>query len=146
MQSLLATVQPLAMQHGVDVTQADVCEAIALLPCRAKAVGVVAAAVEARAMAGGERSGLVEEEQFGPAASAHHLAPAPPEFADAYEPRLRSPALVQQGFGRGIMDDAAIAREKAALRRRDDVARGSHAVLQRHWNAIVTCRHSGMVR
>ena len=71
-------------------------DAIALLPRRAKPVGVVAAAEEARAMAGRERGGLVEKEQLGPAAAAHHLAPPAPEFADAGEPRRARPAPRQQ--------------------------------------------------
>ena len=106
--------------------------AIALLPRRAKAVGIVAAAEEAGAMAGRERGRFVEKEQFGPAPPAHHLAPPAPEFADAGDPRRARPALFQQGLCRGIMDDAAIAGEQAAMRGGDDVAGGRDAVLQGH--------------
>ena len=132
MQPLLAALQPLAMQHGVDLARANVRNAIALLPRRAKPVGVVAAAEEARAMAGRERGRLVEKEQLGPAPPAHHLAPPAPEFADAGDPRRARPALLQQGLGRGIVDDAAIAGEQAAMRGGDDVAGGRDAVLQGH--------------
>ena len=83
-------------------------------------------------MAGRERGRFIEKEQFGPAAAAHHLAPPAPEFADADEPGRARPALVQQRFGGGIMDDAAIAGEQAAVRVGDDVAGGRDAVLQRH--------------
>ena len=93
-------------------------DAIALLPAAAKTVGVVAAAEEARAMAGRERGRFVEKEQLGPAPAAHHLAPPAPEFADAGDPGRARPALFQQSLGRGIMDDAAVAGEEAAMRRR----------------------------
>ncbi len=63
---------------------------------------------------------------------AHHLAPPAPEFADAGDPGRARPALFQQRLGRGIVDDAAIAGEQAAMRIGDDVAGGRDAVLQRH--------------
>src|SRR6185503_9035788 len=98
MQPFHAALQPLAMQHGVHLPRTNVRNAIALLPRGAKAVGVVAAAEETRAVAGCERGGLVEKEQFAPAAAAHHLAPRVPELADAGDPRRARPALFQQGF------------------------------------------------
>ena len=106
--------------------------AIALLPCRAKPVRIVTAAEEARAMASRKRGGLVEKEQLGPAPRAHHLTPPAPEFADASEPGAARPAPLQQGPGCGIVNDAAIAGEHPAMRRRDDVAGGRDAVLQGH--------------
>ena len=145
MQPLLAAVQPLAVQHGVDVAREHVVDAIALLPRGAKPVGVVAAAEEARPMPGRERGGLVEKEQLGPASPAHHLAPAAAEFADAGEPRLARPAP-RQRLGGGIVDDAAIAGEHAAMRGGDDVACRRDAVLQRHLSARSFSRsHCGMV-
>jgi hypothetical protein len=130
MQPLPAALQPLAMQHGVDLARANVGHAVALFPAATKAVGIIAAAEEARAMAGGERGGLVEKEQLGPAPAAHHLAPPSPEFADAGDPRRARPALLQQRFRRGVVDDAAVAGEHAAMRGGDDVAGGRDAVLQ----------------
>ena len=121
-QSFLAAVEPLAMQHRVDVGRAKIGGAIALLPRRAKPVGVVAAAEEARAMTGRERGGFIEKEQLGPAPAAHHLAPPSPEFADAGQPRRARPALFQQGLGGGIVDDAAVAGEQAAMRIGDDLS------------------------
>src|SRR6267142_1021589 len=103
------------MKHRVDVARQNTPDAIACFPRRAKPDGVVAAAEEARAMSRRERSRLVEKEQLGPAAAAHHLAPAAFEFAKASEPRLARPAP-RQRLGRGIVDDAAIAGEHPAMR------------------------------
>ena len=93
-----------------------------------------------------QRRRLVEKEQFGPAAAAHHLAPPSPEFADASKPRLARPAPRQQGPSRGVVNDAAIAGEQAAMRRRNDVAGRRDAVLQRHskpgYSAIVVIARS----
>src|ERR1700687_1933069 len=131
MHPLLAARKPLAVKHGVDVAREDFSDAITLLPGSAKAVGIVATAEEARAMPGRERRRLIEKEQLGPAAPAHHLAPPPPEFADASEPRLARPAPGQR-LGFGIVDDAAIAGEQPAMRCSDDVAGWRNAVLQGH--------------
>src|SRR2546429_3454983 len=120
------------MQYGVDLARQNAFHAIALLPRRPKPVGIVTAAEEAWAMAGGQCGGLVEEEQLGPAPPTHHLAPPTPEFADAGDPRRARPALFQQGLGGRVVDDAAIAGEQAAMRRRDDVAGGRDAVLKGH--------------
>src|SRR5258707_1149189 len=120
------------MQHGVDVAGENPRDAIALLPRRAKPVRVVAAAEEAGAMPRRQRRRLVEKEQLGPAAPAHHLAPPASEFADAGKPRLAGPAPRQQGPGRGVVNDAAIAGKQAAMWRSDDVAGRRDAVLQRH--------------
>src|SRR5882672_3223645 len=119
------------MQHRVHFSRENLQNAIALPPRRAKPVRVVAAAEEARAMPGRERGCLVEKEQFGPAAAAHHLAPPSPEFADTGQPRLAGPAPVE-GFGGGIVNDAAIAGEYPAMRGGDDVAGWGDAVLQGH--------------
>src|ERR1700730_12183471 len=121
MQPLLSPREPLAVQHRIDVASANAGDAVALLPCRAKPVGVVAAAEETRAMPRREGGGFIQEKQFGPAAPAHHLAPPSPEFADAGEPCPAGPAP-RQGLGGGIVNDAAIPGEQAAMRRGDDVA------------------------
>src|SRR6478672_8794743 len=103
------------MQCGVDVARQHAPEAVALFPRRAKPDGVVAAAEEARAMSRRERGRLVEKEQLGPAAAAHHLAPASLEFADAGKPCLARPAP-RQRLCCGIVDDAAVAGEHPAMR------------------------------
>src|SRR5262249_3615636 len=70
------------------------------------------------------------KEQLGPAPSSHHLAPPPAEFGDADQPGRTRPAPLQERLRRGIMDDAAVAREQAAMRRSDDLAGRGDAVLQ----------------
>jgi hypothetical protein len=132
MQSLLSTIEPLAMQHGVVVSRQDLRNTVAFFPRRPKSVGIIPAAVEAWPMAGRKRSGVVKEEQLGPAAATHHLAPSPPELADARQPRRARPAFAQQRPGRGVMDDTAIAGEHAAMRIDDDISKRRDPVLQRH--------------
>src|SRR4051812_31119383 len=105
---LLAAGKTLAMQDRVDIRRQHIGDTIALLPCDTKTIGVVASAVEAGTMAGGQRGGFIEEEQFGPAAPAHYLAPPAAELADADQPGRVRPALFQQRLRRGIMDDAAV--------------------------------------
>src|SRR5882757_697460 len=109
MQPLPAVIEPFAVKHRIDLARENFFGPIALFPRRAKAVGVVAAAEEAWPVASRERGRLVEKEQLGPAPPAHHLAPPAPKFADAGDPGRARPALLQQGLGRGIVDDAAIA-------------------------------------
>jgi hypothetical protein len=66
-------------------------------------------AEEARAMTGGERDRFIQEEQLGPTAAAHDLAPPPLIFADTDEPRLSRPSLLEQRLGRRVVNDAAVA-------------------------------------
>src|SRR5262249_57689911 len=91
-------------------------QAVARFPRGAKALGIIAPAVEARAVPGREGSRLVEKEQLGPASPAHHLAPAAAELAEAGDPGRTRPASFQQRLGRGVMDDAAVAREQPPMR------------------------------
>src|SRR5260221_9715701 len=121
------------MQHRIHLARENINHAVAFFPRRAKPVGIVAAAEEARAVSGRQRSRLIQEEQLGPAARAHHLAPPAPEFADAGDPDRGCPALFQQGLCRGVVDDAAIAGEHSAMRIGDDVARWRDPVLKGHW-------------
>jgi hypothetical protein len=130
-QPFLSACKPLAVQYRVDVTRENARNPIPPLPGPAKPVGIVAAAEEARAVPGRERGGLIEKEQFGPTAAAHHLAPPAAELTDAGEPRLARPAP-RQRFGCGVMNDAAIAGQHAAMRGGDDVAGRRDAILQRH--------------
>src|ERR1700759_3549372 len=120
------------MQHRVNVAREHRSDPIALLPSRAKPVGVVATAEEAWPVPGGERGGLVEKEQLGPAAAAHHLAPPSPEFADTGQPGRARPAARQQGLGGGVVNDAAVAGEHPAMWIGDDLSLWRDAVLQRH--------------
>src|SRR5438105_3876991 len=137
MQALLAPRQPLGLKHGVNVTRANIREAVALFPRGAKPVGVLAAAEKARPMPRRERGRLIEKKQLGPAAAAHHLAPPAPEVAQAGKPCPARPAP-RQCFRRGIVDNAAIAGEHSAMRRGDDVAGWGDPILQRH-KGLIPC-------
>src|SRR6266852_6383070 len=132
MQPLLAMIEPIAMQHGIHVARAHAARAVALPPRGTKPRRILAPAVEAWTMPGCERGRFIEKEQFGPASLPHHLAPAAAEFADAGDPGGTRPALPEQGLGRRIVDDAAVAGEHPAIWRCDDVAGGRDAVLKRH--------------
>jgi len=82
-------------------------------------------------MPGGERHRFVEEEKLGPAAATHHLPVPPLVVENTNEPRLRRPAPPEQRFGCRVVDDPAVADEKASLRDRNDIAKRGHPVLQR---------------
>src|SRR5215813_11976601 len=135
MPSFVAPQESLAVKHGIHLGRARRWASVSLRPSRTKSVRLLAPAVEARPMAGRERRGFVEEEELGPAAPRHDLAPDASELADAGDPGLRRPAPAQQGARGRIMDDAAIAHEEPALRDGDDVAERRHPVLQRHRDA-----------
>src|SRR5580704_10647691 len=115
-----AVFEPLGMQHSIHLRSHRHFPSPALRPGGAKRLRVLAPAIEARAMTGGQRDRLVEEEKLGPAATAHHLAPLPFVVEQANEPCLGCPAPAEQRLRRRVMDDAAIADEKATLLDRDD--------------------------
>src|SRR5579872_6890373 len=129
----LYTGKALAMQGRIDVGCARLAHPIALLPGGAKAIGVLASAKETGPVARRKRRRLIEKEQLGPATPAHHPAPPAAKFQHAGEPGMRRPALLQQRAGFGIVNDAAVAGEHAAIGCRDDVADRGYAVLQGHW-------------
>src|SRR6202161_1830245 len=81
-------------------------------------------------MSRGQRHRLVEEEEFGPAPAGHDIPPPALVVAATDQPRLARPALSQQGLGRRVVDDAAVAREYPSLRDRHDIAKGRHSILQ----------------
>ncbi len=124
--------QPLVVQHRVHLAGARRLDALPFGPGTPERGCRVAAAEEARPMAGGEGRRLVEEKQFGPALRRHHVAAAAAKVAGADDPRLGGPAPPQQCLARGIMDDATVAGEQALVGRRNDVAERGDAILQRH--------------
>src|ERR1700684_959818 len=81
-------------------------------------------------MSRGQRHRLVEEEEFGPAPAGHDIPPPALVVAATDQPRLARPALSQQGLGRRVVDDAAVAREYPSLRDRRDIAEGGDSILQ----------------
>src|SRR6185503_11191738 len=136
MNALHTVLQTLLMQARVDVRGAHLFESMRARPGGGELARGFAPAVVAGPMPGGERGGLVEEEQLGPAAPAHDLAPHAAELADADDPGLVSPAAREKGAGRGIVDDAAVSHERAALFDGDDFTEGRDAVLQRHADSL----------
>ena len=94
-------------------------------------MSIGAAAEEARPVTGSKRHSFIEKEKLGPAAPAHQLPAASLVVEDANEPRLGRPAPAKQRFGCWVVDDPAVAYIKASLRDRDDIAKRSHAILQR---------------
>jgi hypothetical protein len=108
---------------------------LAALPCAQasrKASAALTTAEKTRSVSRCERDRLVEEEQLGPTTATHHRTPPALVFAETDEPGLARPAPVQQGSGRRVMNDPAVAGEHSSLRYRDDIAEGRHPVLQRH--------------
>jgi hypothetical protein len=83
-------------------------------------------------MTRGQRHSLVQEEEFGPAPAGHDLAVTALVFAATDQPRFARPTPVQQRFGFGVVDDAAVSCEHPSLRDCHDVAEGSDSVLSMH--------------
>ena len=116
MQPLSAAVQPFPMQHRVDVPRANV---FTPLPASHAARNRLASSRRQKKQGRWPAASAVassRKEQFGPAARRPSPCAAIPELADAGDPGRARPALLQQRLGRGIMDDAAIAGEQAAVR------------------------------
>src|SRR5262249_48070510 len=101
-------------------------------PQLGEVLGLAAAALEARAMAGGKRRGFIQEEQLGVAVGLHHLALAALELEHAGDPLPAGPAP-GPGCRVGQMNHpAAIAHHEAAVRGGNDIALGRDTVLERH--------------
>jgi hypothetical protein len=132
MDTFAATIEPFAMQDGVDRIGRRNGFAFPSRPGLAKPPGRLASAGEARPMARGECDGLIEKEQLGPTSPGHDDPAAPFVFAAADEPGFARPAPVQQGLCRRIVNDAAIAGEHAPLGYGHDLAEGCDAVLEVH--------------
>src|SRR6185437_3659558 len=100
-------------------------------PDRAEAVVVLAPAERARAVAGGERGGLVDEEELGELARLHHRAALPaPELEPAGDPAAHSPAAAD--VPPVVVQAAAVAVDEPARRRRDQLPERRDPVSQRH--------------
>src|SRR5207248_11259176 len=89
-------------------------------PDRAEAVVVLAPAERARAVAGGERGGLVDEEELGELAWLHHRAALPAlELEPAGDPAAHRPAAADAP--RVVVQAAAGAVDEPGGGRRDQV-------------------------
>src|SRR3984957_3103857 len=104
------------MQHRVDPRREHIADAITLLPGGTETVGILATTIKAGPMPGSEGSRLIEKEQLGPASPFHHLAPAATEIEHTGQPGVGRPALPEQRFRGGAVDDAAIADKHAGIR------------------------------
>jgi hypothetical protein len=82
-------------------------------------------------VAGSERCRFVEKEQFGVAARRHDRPPATLEAELAADPGAVPPARYAK-LSVIVVQNAAVAHERAARRVRDDLTRGRHPVLERH--------------
>ncbi len=101
-------------------------------PTRPEASRSLPSAKEAGAVAGGEGDGLIQKEQFCPAPPAHHRSATPLVVAGADQPSLAGPAPDKERLRLWIVNDTAVAGEKAALRDGDDLAKRGDAILKRH--------------
>src|SRR5690606_16716369 len=79
--------------------------------------------------------GLVKEEELGVAVRLHHLAMAALERQHAGDPGAARPAASAEALLGVVQPPAAVAHQRPALRRGDDLAERRDAVLQRHYSA-----------
>lgn len=132
MPALAATFQTLGMENRIHSTRRRKLFAPCRSPASPESFSLRPPAEEAGTVAGGERDRLVEEEKLRPAPPAHHSATTPLEIAGTDQPGIAGPAPAEKRLCLRIVYDAAIAREKAALRDGDDLAEGGDTVLKRH--------------
>src|SRR5262245_36271083 len=102
MHAFRTVMQSFGVQPRVDLRGADPLHAMRAQPGRREGKRVLAPAVVTGPVPGGERGGLVEEEELGPAPPAHDLAAHAAEIAAADDPRLVSPAAAEQGARRRV--------------------------------------------
>src|SRR5947207_11682163 len=133
MQPLASVVEPLSVQDGIHFCGPRRPYRPGERPGVTKGLCGLTTAEETRPVTRRERDRLVQKEQLCPTAASHHVAPTSSKFTKAGEPSLGRPPLFQQGPGRWVMNNPAVAGEHAFLRYRDDVAKRGHPVLQGHW-------------
>ena len=132
MDTLAAALDPLTMQHNIDLFCGRTWNTLPGRPGIPKPLGSLAPAEKARAVTRGKRDRLIEKEQLGPASAGHNGAAAAFIFAAADEPGLGRPPPFQQSLRRRIVDDATIARERAPLGESHDLPEWCDAILQWH--------------
>lgn len=105
--------------------------AMGRVPESAEPPVILSPAFAARPMAGGQRRGLVEKEEFGVSPRCHERATTALEVKQAGDPGVMGPAAAAKGpvF---VVKDSAIAHETAARRMGDNVACRKNPVLQGH--------------
>ena len=124
-------IQPVAVEQAIHRIGRRVLHIVRHAPGGPESLVVDVPAVRARSVAGGERRRLVEEEELGPRSWSHDRAPAPAKLRPAGDP---APDLPRADDPPGVVvQHAAVAHQRAALGCGDDLARGSDAVLARHF-------------
>jgi hypothetical protein len=126
-----ARLDPSPVQHPIHNRRGAVRGAERPPPCGLELPERCAPALETGPMPGRQRRRFVEKEQLGVAARRHDRAPATPEAELATDPAAMPPARRTQRSA-GVVQDTAVAHERAARRVGDDLTRGRHPVLQRH--------------
>ena len=123
-----AAVDPCGLQHLIHLRGGWTLSVVGSSPGNAKAIEVCAAALGARAMPGGERDGLVGEEQLRPAMGSHDLAVPALEAQHAGDPGVVFPPAPAE-LAMLVVQDAAVAHQRPAKRLRHDLTRRQDAVL-----------------
>ncbi|WP_290813248.1 hypothetical protein [Ferrovibrio sp.] len=72
---------------------------------------------------------LVQKEKLSPASAAHDRSATPFELAEADDPGPGRPATFEQGPVGRVVNDAAIASEKATRCNSDNLAKWRHSIL-----------------
>src|SRR6478609_4321489 len=136
MSSLGLAVQPLGVEDSVHRVRR--CALLLARKQDCKSFGILAAALETRPMAGGERRNLVEEEQLRVGA-APHVALAALEFQHAADPPPRHPTPQAERFAVAMKFPPAIAEQSASRGCREEVTERIDPILQRHrWSSEST--------
>ena len=130
MAAFAAAIEPLPMQHAIDVVGAAR-GALLAGKSRSKRERIGAAALETGTMPGGERGRLVQEEQLG-VARAPDLAVPALEFEHATDPAARYPPARAQRAVIAMKPPAAIAEYKAARGIGEQIAERIDAIGKRH--------------
>src|SRR5438270_7565695 len=128
MRALRAAIEPLDLQHAVHFVDIGKCAALGLRPLLGKRCRVGAAAFETGAMTGSKRRDFVEKEQVRVAVPPD-LVPPSLERQHATDPLPRGPAPFAQCLVVAMKAPAAIAVQRAARRRGDQLAEWRDAVL-----------------
>jgi hypothetical protein len=129
--------EPVAVEDRVDrpdpPVAGDAAGGVPGPPRRDELAKVRPAALAARPVPGRQRRGLVEEEELRVAPGRHHGAPPSLEREEARHPGPVAPDHPPDDAAGLVVEPAAIAHQRAAGRRREQVAGGRDPVLERPW-------------
>jgi hypothetical protein len=95
---------------------------------------VLASALSARSVSGGERGRIVQEEEPSVTVGRHRLAPASPKLEPAGDPPA---ALVVPTYPPVVVVQAsAVAEDETSLRRLDQLSKRRDAIAERHFDGV----------